>query len=306
MKDLDDWQLFYVTPDRLLEGLRAASIGQELGAPEQYLLSRAGLIQDGSLSAPGQALFKLMWVLRRKQEAEQALGQALRQLTPVQVIEQELRGLGPVPEEGVMDLLLQHRAIPVELTAAVARPTLRWLNSVGVLVFSNKTKTIRSLAPAADAALAGEVQAIAAMISPKTPYRNVVKLRRVIRPMRGIVWWADPHFGARALEELAEELDASEVSEIRILSGDGAGVVSDRSAKDFRRFVDEMAAKGVIATWRVDAQRDWHDRWLADDKAAWNVPPVNTLFKNDYSEISPAAERPPVQEWWDRSTDRPL
>lgn len=47
-----------------------------------------------------------------------------------------------------------------------------------------------------------------------------------------------------------------------------------------------------------------HDRWLADDRVAWNVPPVNTLFKNDYSEIYPASERPPLEIWWNRSTPR--
>ncbi|MBV9096510.1 MAG: hypothetical protein JO079_00505, partial [Frankiaceae bacterium] len=237
---------------------------------------------------------------------EQALGQALRQLTPIQVIEQELRGLGPVPEEGVLDLLRYHHVVPVTTTVQTIRPALRWLNGVGVLVYSMKTKAVRSLAPAPDAALAGEVQAIAAMVSPKTPYRNVVRLRRILRQLRGTAWWVDPQFSARALEELIEELDPERIAEVRILSGDAENVLTERSLKDFQRFQHEMTNRGVVAEWRVDsrAARDWHDRWIADDTVAWNVPPVNTLFKNDYSEITPAIERPPLGEWWDRAGRR--
>jgi hypothetical protein len=302
----DDSEVFAVNATALLEALRSAASSVPIAGAAAYLLTRCGLLKDGDLTEAGRALFKLAWVLRKSDEAEQALGQALRQLTPIQVIEQELRGLGPVPEEGVLDLLRQHKAVPAGTAIEDIRPTLRWCNHVGVLRYSNKLKAVRSLAPAPDAALAGEVQAIAAMVSPKTPYLNVVRLRRILRPLKGIIWWADPHFGARALEELAEELDTTVVSEVRILSGDAENVVSAKSMKDYERFRAEMANKGVAVEWRVDGKstRDWHDRWVADDKSVWNVPPINTLLKNDYSEISPASERPPLNEWWGRSAPR--
>ena len=302
----DDSLLFNLTPKELLEGIRAAGSGGTLNASVEFLLSRCGLLKESKLTDAGLALFKLAWVMRKEKEANQALAQALRQLTPIQVIEQELRGLGPVPEDGVLDLLLHHRAVPAGTSVAHIRPTLRWLNSTDVLVYSTKLKAVRSLAPAPDAALAGEVQAIAAMISPRTPFLNLVKLRRVIRPLKGTIWWADPHFGVRALEELAEQLDLDAVTEVRIVSGDAENVVTSRSLKEFERFREEMENHNIRSEWRVDPKdkRDWHDRWLADDKVAWNVPPINTLLKNDYSEISPAAERPPFDEWWSRGTPR--
>lgn len=300
----DDSLILSVTAADLLAAVRSLASGGEASPESAYLLNRCGLMANGALSEAGRALFKLAWVLRQDAEANQALGQALRQLTPIQVIEQELRGLGGVPEDGALDLLIQHRAVPPSTTVQELRATLRWFSGVGVLVYSPKFKTVRSLAPAPDAALAGEVQAIAAMVSPKTPFLNVVRLRRILRPLKGIVWWADPHFAARALEELAEELDTTAVTEVRILSGNADNVLTAKSMKDFERFRQEMANKGVAVEWRVDGARDWHDRWVADDKAAWNVPPVNTLFKNDYSEISPASERPPLDDWWSRSTPR--
>ncbi len=303
---MDDNLIFMHTPRALLEAVRLVSAGNDISNESSFLLTRMGLLDAGELTQPGRALFKLAWVLRRTDEALAALGQAVRQLAPIQVVEQELNGFGAVPEEGVLDLLIQHRAVSPDSDAVSLRATWRWLNSVKVLAYSTKNKTIRALAPMPDAALAGEVQAIAAMISPKTPYLNVVKVRRVIRQLRGVVWWVDAHFGARALEELAEELDTAQVSEVRILSGDAENVLTSRSKRDLDRFVDEMAGKGVAVEWRVDPRgiRDWHDRWLAADGSAWNVPPVNTLFKNDYSEIYPSTERPPLAEWWDRSSPR--
>lgn len=305
---LDDEAVFIVSPEVILESIRRAAVEKEAKADisATYLLVRCGLLSDGELTEAGRALFKLAWVLRRSDEAGRALGNALRRMTPIQVIEQELRGLGAVPEEGVLDLLRQHRAVGSTLTVADIRPTLRWLNGVGVLVYSTKLKTVRSLMPAPDAALAGEIQGIASMISPRTPFLNIVRLRRILRPLKGIIWWADPHFGARALEELAEELNGEVVSEVRILSGDAENVVSDKSMRDFRRFQAEMLNGGVRAEWRIDVRgvRDWHDRWVADDKVAWNVPPINTLLKNDYSEICPASQRPPLIEWWNRSAPR--
>lgn len=303
---LDDGLLFEHTPQELLEGVRAATAAESIDEEVLYLLERMNLLKDGELTEPGRALFKLGWVLRRTDDAMAALGQAARQLTPIQVVEQELHGLGAVPEDGVLDLLIQHRAVSTPVDVSYLRATWRWLNAVKVLAYSTKSKTIRALAPAPDAALAGEVQAIAAMISPKTPYLNVVKLRRVIRQLKGVVWWVDAHFGFRAFEELAEELDVSQISEVRILSGDAENVLSERSKRELDRFTAEMAGKGVRVEWRVDPRgaRDWHDRWLAADRVVWNVPPVNTLFKNDYSEIYPSTERPPLQEWWDRSSPR--
>lgn len=305
-RPLQDSALFDVSAAMLLEGVRSAGSMGEVEPSAAYILSRCGLVQDSALTDAGRALFQIAWVLRKHDEADRALGQALRILTPIQVIEQELRGLGPVPEAGVLDLLRQHRAVAEDATVEYLRPTFRWLSGVGVLVYSMKLKSIRSLAPAPDAALAGEIPSLAAMVSPKTPYLNLIRLRRVIRQLRGLVWWADPHFGTRALEELAEELDPAVVSELRILSGDAENVVSPKSLRDYERFRTELGIRGITVEWRVDnkSSRDWHDRWIADDSQMWNVPPINTLLKNDYSELTPTSERPPLAEWWSRSTPR--
>ncbi len=303
---MSDEALYRTTPEALLDGVRALATGTRPDQDVLHLLSRMGFVTDaGDLSAQGKALFKTAWVRRTADEAFAALGLAMRALNPVQVIEQELLLFGSVSEEGALDLLRLHRAAPLDLTVEAARKTFRNLAKVGLVVYSSKFKTVRALAPPPEELRAGEERRLAAMVSPKTPFMNVARLRRILRSLSGIVWWADRHFGVRALEEIAEEVQPDRVSEIRILSGAAQNVVTSRSLKDFERFRDEMGHKGVVAEWRVDsAPADWHDRWLVANEGAWNMPPVNTLFKNDHSEMLPTHARPPLEDWWKRSAPR--
>lgn len=302
---VDDSAFYDLTPEQLLEGVRELAHGGQPSAEVAHVLERSGLAAETGLTNAGTALFKTAWVLKKQDDALTGLGLAVRSLTPVQVIEQELNQFGAVPEDGALDLLKLHRAAPLDLPVEAARKTFRQLSRLGLVVYSTKYKTVRALTPPPDEARAGEERSLAAMVSPKTPYMNVARLRRILRSLSGTVWWADRHFGARALEELAEELNPDRVKQLRILSGSDSGVLSPRSMKDYQRFREEMQHKGIVAEWRADAAAsDWHDRWLVGNDGAWNMPPVNTLFKNDHSEMLPTDARPPLEEWWARAAPR--
>jgi hypothetical protein len=219
-------------------------------------------------------------------------------------MDQELRNFPPISDEGVVNLLKRHGVVSADFSLENVRRGLRWLNECGVIAFSTKTKTVRMIADDVDAAKAGETPELAAMISPRTPFSNLARLRRVLRTLEGEVTWADPHFSVKAFEELVDELDPARVTSLRIISGRQADLTA-KSYSDYDRFRQELAAKGIVVEWRVDGtQRDWHDRFLVHATGSLNMPPINTLFKGDFSEIYPSAQRPPVQEWWDRSTVR--
>jgi hypothetical protein len=302
-------QIFNTNADLLMEGIRELGVGTGRVDNETLdLLYDAGLVEESDdepkLTDSGKQLFRAAWVLKETAAARSKLGQALRVVLPLQVIDQELRSFGAVPEDGVVNLLAHHGVVDTDLTADLARPTFRWLSTLGVIAYSQKLKTVRFIPDDPESAKAGEAPSLAAMISPRTPYSNLARLRRVLRSLRGVVTWADPHFGARAFEELADEIDPTQVTEIRIISGNADNVVTAKSYKDYKRFVEEMALKGVSVEWRVDNSRDWHDRFLVHQSGSYNVPPVNNLFQGQYSEILPSSEAPPVDEWWNRSTPR--
>lgn len=298
--------LFGIEQQGLLTGVKRLGTGDRvLDEKVAQVLTFAGLSEGGDrLSPSGLDLYRAAFVVRDDDATDRLLGQALRALLPLQVLAQELGNAPAITEEGAVSLLALHRVVPPSFTADGARPTFRWLNDLGVIVYSRKLKTVRFVPDDPGAAKAGEVANLSAMISPRTPFSNVARLRRLLRTQTGTVTWADQHFGARAFEELVDELDPAKVTELRIISGSASSIVSPKSFKDYERFRDEMKTKGIAVEWRVDGTREWHDRWLIDDSSAYNVPPVNSLFANQYSEILPTKERPPVDEWWKRATPR--
>jgi hypothetical protein len=302
-------QIFNTNAELLMESIRELGVGTGRVDNETLdLLYDSGLVEESddgpTLAESGKQLFRTAWVLKDLPAAKAQLGQALRVVLPLQVIDQELRSFGAVPEDGVVNLLAHHGVVDSDLTADLARATFRWLSSLGIIAYARKEKTVRFIPDDPDSAKAGERPELAAMISPRTPFSNLARLRRVLRSLRGVVTWADPHFGTRAFEELADEIDPAQVTEIRIISGSADNVVTAKSFKDYKRFVEEMGLKGVKVEWRVDGSRDWHDRFLVHQGGSYNVPPVNNLFQGQYSEILPSSETPPVDEWWTRSDPR--
>lgn len=80
-------------------------------------------------------------------------------------------------------------------------------------------------------------------VMPNTPYSNLLYIRKRLRACRQYVWWIDKHFDRKALELLAEEIDRTHVTELRILSGPAN--------------VDDQGSKGLHeATTRTSL--DWH------------------------------------------------
>jgi hypothetical protein len=298
--------LFGVEQEGLLTGIKRLGTGDRvLDEKVAHVLALTGLSADGDgLSQSGLNLYRAAFVVRDDDATDRLLGQALRALLPIQVLAQELGNAPAITEEGAVSLLALHRVVLPSFTAEAARPTLRWLNNLGVIVYSRKLKTVRFVPDDPGAAKAGEVANLSAMVSPRTPFSNVARFRKVLRIQSGVVTWADQHFGARAFEELVDELDPTKVTELRIISGSAESVLSAKSYRDYVRFQEEMATKGISVEWRVDPTREWHDRWLVDASKVFNLPPVNSLFANQYSEILASDERPPVDEWWDRSTPR--
>jgi len=302
----DGGLLFTVEQEGLLTGIKRLGTGESvLDEKVEEVLALTGLSEDGErLSTSGLELYRAAFVVRDDAATRRLLGQALRSLLPLQVLAQELGNSPAITEEGAVSLLALHRVTPPSFTAEQARSTFRWLNDLGVIVYSRKLKTVRFIPDDPGAAKAGEVANLSAMISPRTPFSNVARLRKVLRIQSGVVTWADQHFGARAFEELVDELDPTKVTELRIISGGAESVLSAKSYRDYVRFQEEMATKGIAVGWRVDPTREWHDRWLVDSSKVFNLPPVNSLFANQYSEVLASDERPPVDDWWDRSTPR--
>jgi SNF2 family DNA or RNA helicase len=139
----------------------------------------------------------------------------------------------------------------------------------------------------------------AVVISPETPFSNVANLRAILRDCEEFIWWADPHFGARGLEELIVSVDPALTREVRILSGPAN--VDERAKRDFARFKEELLKKGISAEWKVMREFS-HDRFILGKNSCYNVPPINSLLRGSYSELIKTPNRPPFNDWWAAAT----
>jgi hypothetical protein len=125
-----------------------------------------------------------------------------------------------------------------------------------------------------------------AYLDPATPFTNELALRKVIRGLHGSVFWYEQHMSRKNLEPLIEELDCDRVQEIRLLSGPAN--ISDKVKRAFESFAVELRGKGATAHWRVlpaEVARDMHARVIFDDSSAWELPPLNSLYKGTVDSI---------------------
>jgi hypothetical protein len=281
--------------------VRDVSLGRVVALEDLELLVALEFAQPSdngfALTAKGAAFEDAWIVYRNKDAARELLRTSLVDLPPTQALIQGLHGRGSVPVDGALHLLarLQH-ADPDN--AAVFRVFLKMLNDFGIVAYSNKLQTVRVTTEMPQ--LGAEADVPVRIVQPERAFSNVRNLREVLRACTDYIWWADPHFAKKGFESLTDEADATKISNILILSGPAQAA---DAVKDYKRFQSEMQGLGITVEWRIvqTADRDWHDRFIVTKDKAWNVPPLNTIYKGDYSEFA-RTQRPPYVEWWKKGT----
>lgn len=274
--------------------MRSVAFEDELADADADVVVALGFVDDGELTPTGRAFEEATWVYDDEDSAAQLFRDALLGLSATQALLQGLHGRGPVSFAGAHHFMARH-GLAARDDQTTLRSFLVVLNAAQIVAYSNKMQTIRTLAP-----LPEERTTNLRVVEPERPYSNVLALRETLRACEGYVWWAEVHLDRKALEPLVYEADGTRISEIRLLSGP-ANATAD-THKDMKRFTAEVKSLGISAEWRVVPKRDldWHDRFILGRNQTWNVPPVNTLHKGDYSELARTRRRPPFETWWGR------
>jgi hypothetical protein len=271
--------------------VRAAGFGDELYAAATEVLDALGFTEDGQLTGTGKAFEEAAWVYDHEATAARLFRDALLGLPATQALLQGLHGRGPVSFAGTHHFMARH-GLADRGDQTKLRAFLVMLNAAGIVAYSNKLQTVRTLAPVPE-----EQAASLRVVEPERPYSNVLVLRETLRACDDYIWWAEVHLDRKALEPLSYEADGARINEIRLLSGP-ANATED-AKKELKRFAAEMKHLGITVEWRIVPKKDldWHDRFILGRNQAWNVPPVNTLHKGDYSQLS-RTRRPPYETWW--------
>ncbi len=144
-----------------------------------------------------------------------------------------------------------------------------------------------------------------ALLSPEKPYSNIRNLRLSLENCKTFIWWIDKHFSKKGFEPLAEIVDANKVQNIRILMGNSN--VNDSMKKDYERFKSEMNNKEIEVECRVISDSSLlnkiHDRWVIAENVTYNLPPINTIYQNQFAEIKKTNISLPFDDWWDQGIE---
>lgn len=139
-----------------------------------------------------------------------------------------------------------------------------------------------------------------AYLDPARPYSNELALKKIVRGLRGRVFWWEQHMDRKVLEVLIDTLDSTQVTELRLLSGPAN--ISAKTKRAFERFVAEMTGQGVDCNWRIlDASkaRNLHARVLFDDDKTFELPPLNSLYRGTVDSIRTSGiPHDPFEQAW--------
>ena len=264
-----------------------------------------GFMNGMSLSPIGSEYFRTKFVLNDAESADKILSEGVRQYGPTQAICQLLWGRPGLKRTNVYKLLVSEEYIDGRsVSEAQIGSFLMLVNQCKLITYSKKTQDITVIfKPRTE----GSGRLSTRFLSPDTPYSNLRNLWDILRSCNGFVHWFDKHFSAKGLEALHDEADGNRIREVKVLAGIVSRGVNDRLRRDFQRFRDELNTRNITSEMRIIIDKDIlgeiHDRWIVSDKVCYNVPPVDTMFMGQYSELKQTAYRPPFAQWWEKGLD---
>lgn len=267
------------------------------------VLAALGMIDAGELTPLGERYWMARYVTADPAERDASLGDALRQLPSTNAFCEALWLASSLPVEGSMNLL---RRLERGYTDDERKRFIELLGRAGLIVYNRKNPRLRAVYNPLEILPPEEQRErernSAHVISPETPFGNLLALRQMIRSSRSYIRWYEQHMPAKVLEVLYRELDGSAVSSVRILSG--PATVDAGLKSDFRRFAKELGnLRNVDSEWRVLSRKEaanHHGRFFLSDGIARNIPPLNTILKGSTDEILPSdVSTREFDVWWE-------
>lgn len=138
----------------------------------------------------------------------------------------------------------------------------------------------------------------AALISPDTPFSNIMIIRDTIKSCQDYIYWIDKYFSAEGLQLLIESIDEKKIEIIKILT---SLVKTDyrfrRLFQDFK--IEMLKKKNVNCELRVMNNvlgSNIHDRWIISKDSSFNIPSPDVIARGQFSEVKSTSNRPPFED----------
>jgi hypothetical protein len=142
------------------------------------------------------------------------------------------------------------------------------------------------------------------LMSPETPFSNRLQMERIIKSCNNYLFWVDKYFSLEGLKFLSQFLDSNEVREIKILTS--IEKIDENFRGLFKSFKSEMKNKKVDCKLRIMDRKTGsqiHDRWIISQDRCFNSPSPDVVARGQYSEFKETKNKPPFEEWWQKSKD---
>lgn len=266
--------------------------GDSLDDKSREFLKRIGFLDNGEISEIGKTYLDSKFIFEDSEHKE-VLRHEILNLQEIRDLCQSFYGQQTDREK--VERFLKSKT-DVATSKEVGR-ILNLLNSFDIVSYSKRTGSVQFT----EADQVEEQEQDSYRVSHRTPYSNIKRLRRAIRACEGDLIWVAKHFPKKGLEPLSDEVTGDTFDSVRVLCGPPN--VTNRMRSDFERFQVEMERRGVDSELRVMTDGGHldklHDRWILSDGASWNVPPVNSLYRNQESDIHKVTDGPSFEDWWD-------
>jgi len=280
-------------------------IGKSKWSELYGFLKEIGFIDHTGLTELGKDYYKGKFILKDKKMWSTILKEALKKFYPTQAICQLLWGRPNLNKKNVYRLLVLEKYInSKEFREKDLGGFLMLLNQCNILKYDKKSGRITILY---NPRTIEDPEISTKFLSPETPYSNVRNLKEILRNAESFVHWFDKHFSTKGLEPLHDEADGTKITEIKILSGITSGRVNKKLRDEFIRFSEEMKARQIQAELRIICNKEIlnaiHDRWIISKNSVFNIPPVDTIFQGQFSEMNKTDNQPPFEQWWSSGLD---
>ncbi len=265
-------------------------------------LSELGLVTSGGDLTPlGDDIYTAKFVRGHRQAAREALGRALQRNKVATAFCERLWPMSEIPVSGAVSLMKR-------ITGSGEDSAKRWLemlNAGGLIAYNRNRSTMRilynpsELLPPDQGAEREKTKGH--VMSPETPFGNLLALRDLLRSARGTIRWYEQHMPGKVLEVLYREIERGKVACIQLLSGP-ANITQDLK-DDFKRFTAEIKReRDIDVEWRVLSKKDafkHHDRHFFADGIARNLPPLNSILAGSTGEIlDSSVTLDDFDDWW--------
>lgn len=270
--------------------------GGELGDDSREFLERINFVENGRVSDVGMRYLDSKFIYDRDDHAD-ILRHEVLNLKEIRELCQSF--YGQQTEREKVERFFRTKT-DVSDSREVGR-ILNLLNSLNIVSYSKRTGSVQF----------NEVDQVEKQdqdsyrVTHRTPYSNIKRLRRAIRTCEGDLLWVAKHFSKKGLEPLSDEVTGDRFTSARVLCGPDN--VTHKTRSDFERFEEEMGNRGVDAELRVMTNGEHlgklHDRYILSDGSSWNVPPVNSLYRNQEADLHKVTEDISFDEWWHDAAD---